>query len=174
MSTTYLWRVTKIVFIVAFTILFVRSFVIEPGKVDGISMEPNFIDSDFFLVNKFSLLLTSPKRGDVLQVYVPAFDEVVIKRAIGLPGETVTIKQNKVFITGADGVTLPLDEPYLKPYTVTDSADGTATSYGPLGSSEYFVLGDNRPNSTDSRVYGIIQRSTILGRVLTEIPFMSH
>ncbi len=148
------------------TILFIRSFIIEPGKVNGRSMENTFQDNNIFFMNKFVLLFTMPKRGQVVQVIEPNSRMVMIKRIIALPGETITIKQNSVFITGIDGIEKILSESYLKPGTITISPTKKATSYGPLSNHYYFVMGDNRSESKDSRNFGPIDRSHINGLVI--------
>lgn len=173
MSITYLWRVFKIATVLIFLIVFVRTFIVEPGKVDGVSMETNFIDNELFLVNKFALLFSPPERGQVIQIHREGTEHLVIKRVIGLPGETVTIKQNAVFISNGTEE-WKLSEPYLDDGIRTRSASKDMEVYGPMASDEYFLLGDNRPNSIDSRYYGLIPRSWILGSVVLDEPVSAY
>lgn len=166
MFKNYIWKTFKLTLAVTLSILFIRSLLAEPGRINGISMEPTFLDEDVFLVEKLSLLFAPPKRGQIMQIYLPEFNEVVVKRIIGLPGEQITIKQNSVFITNANQQTWKLDEPYLADNITTKSRFLVAETYPILKDFEYFVLGDNRADSSDSRSYGFVQRTDIFGRVL--------
>ncbi|HBK34140.1 TPA: signal peptidase I [Candidatus Uhrbacteria bacterium] len=163
----YLWKIFKLTCAITFAFIFIRSFVVEPGIVDGVSMEPNFFDSQVFFINKFDLLFHSPDRGDVVQASIPSLKEVVIKRVIGLPGEQVTIRLNQVFVTGMDGKTFLLGETYLPEGTVTRNWNGSAQTFDILKENEYFLLGDNRDESTDSREYGPVTRDHIFGLVFS-------
>jgi signal peptidase I len=166
MLSGYFWRVIKLSFTIVVLVVFWRAFVLEPGRVDGISMEPNFIDSELFLVNKFSPLFHEFIRGQVVQIYEPDTGYLIIKRVVALPGEQVTIKQNKVFVAGLDGKTMLVEEKYLPENLATFSKTGQAETYPKLGENEYFVLGDNRPYSSDSRFFGAVKRENIFGIVI--------
>ncbi len=121
--------------------------------VDGSSMQPNFETGQFVLVDRLSYLLAAPGRGDVVVLISPeAPHDDLIKRVIGLPGETVTIENQQVWVDG-----LLLDEPYIK---AAPRYSGTWT----LGPDEYFVLGDNRNNSNDSHAFGPVTRERVIGR----------
>lgn len=165
MSVKYIFKTVKIVVVVLFVIIFTRSLIVEPGVVNGRSMEPNYIDNNLFIINKFSLLIRKPVRGDVVQVVFSEEGEFVIKRIIGVPGDTVVIKNNRVYIQKDASEPALLDEPYLKDRTITRSVTKDATAYDRLGDDEYFVLGDNRGDSKDSRIYGAVSRSQINGLV---------
>lgn len=93
MKSFYLIKVVKIFAIFIFAILCLRTFIIEPGVVNGLSMDETFIDDEYFIINKFSLLFREPKRGEVVQFFNKNNDEMTIKRVIGLPGEKVFIKK---------------------------------------------------------------------------------
>lgn len=159
-------------FVVAVVMISIRAFVIEPGRVNGRSMEDTFIDENLFLVDKFTPLFIAPYRGNVVQIYDFNTNKVLIKRIIGLPGEVVTISQNNVFITGTDGVKYQLSEPYLKLNTITRTPTGATIEYPPVPSASFFVMGDNRTQSGDSRNFGPIHRSHIIGRVI-RLPFQN-
>ncbi|MFC1618023.1 signal peptidase I [Patescibacteria group bacterium] len=161
----YLIRLFTILLLLIVGVLFFRTFVIEPGIINGRSMEPAFFDDDVFFINKFSLLFTAPERGDIVQFFNEETGELSIKRIISLPGEKVIIKQNKVFIKDSAGNETELDEPYLAENTITTSASGEVEGFGPFPENEYFVLGDNREDSNDSRKIGPIHRTFITGRV---------
>lgn len=122
--------------------------------VDGASMEPTFYTSERVIVDRVTMLLGGPSRGDVVVLDSPRRDELLIKRVIGLPGETVTVQAGRVTING----TL-LEEPYVQEFCTYPSCNGTWE----LGPDEYFVLGDNRSHSLDSHLFGPVQRSAIKG-----------
>jgi signal peptidase I len=135
-------------------IFFMIRFAIENYRIEGYSMEPNFRDGQFLLINKVQYLFGHPERGDVIVFHYPANPKKnYIKRVIGLPGERVEIKEGKIVV---DGVTL--DEPY--PYNFADYDWGPVT----VGADEYFVLGDNRPESSDSHSWGMLPAKNIVGK----------
>jgi signal peptidase I len=121
-------------------------------KIDGQSMEPNLHDGEYVIVDKISYLLGRPQRGDVIVFYREGDPKDYIKRVIGLPGEIVEGVNGMVFVNGQ-----PLDEPYTAPGSQTFPSL-------PLGADEYFVMGDNRGNSQDSRSFGPIHTANIVGR----------
>jgi len=164
--------------------LFIRTFVVQAFKIPTGSMENNLLIGDHLLVNKFVfgpsqsrveraiLPMGTIKRGDVIVFKYPEEpDRDYIKRVIGLPGETVEMKAKKIFING-----VPLDEPYVHflepPNTETDVHETTSIDvrerYGPVTvpPNQYFVMGDNRDNSQDSRYWGFLQRDYIKGKAL--------
>lgn len=124
-------------------------------RVFGDSMTPNFHHGQYLVVNRLVYRLHLPQRGDVVIFRSPPNPEKeYIKRVIGLPGETVAIRKGRVFINGQR-----LKEPYI------DQVD-RSSSWGPspMGEDEYFVLGDNRDNSSDSRSWGMLPRENIIGK----------
>ena len=133
-------------------------YVIQPIVVDGISMEPVLEDGERLLMDKITYQFQEPKRYDVV-VFPFEEDVYYIKRIIGMPGETVQIKEEMVYI---DGQPLVDDDYGMEPIVQTGNADELIV----LGENEYFLLGDNRNNSLDSRytVVGNIKREQILGR----------
>ena len=122
-------------------------------RIEGFSMEPNFHDGQYLFVNRLVYLLHPPERGDVI-VFVPpsSTSRDYIKRVIGLPGDRVEIRDGQVFINGR-----PLAEPY--PLNRGSSSFGPAT----VGADEYFVMGDNRDYSSDSRAWGMLAANKIIG-----------
>jgi signal peptidase I len=162
--------------------LFIRTFVVQAFKIPTGSMENNLLIGDHLLVNKFVygstatpveraiLPMRAIGRGDVVVFKFPQEpDRDFIKRVIGLPGETLEVRNKKVYINGT-----PLDEPYVH-FLVPPSAEGqevAATdvreSYGPVTvpADQYFVMGDNRDNSQDSRWWGYLPRDLVKGKAL--------
>lgn len=144
--------------------LAVRYFAIQPYIVDGESMMPNYENREYLLAEKISYLFGEPKRGDVVVFRFPGNLSVnYIKRIIGLPGETVEISDNKVKIINKEhpnGITL--NEKYIPSNFKTNVPDNKLTKT--MRENEYFVLGDNREHSSDSREWGILPKSDIAGR----------
>jgi signal peptidase I len=138
----------------------IRVFIISPFVVDGDSMHPTFQNLDYLIVDEFLYNFSAPKRGDVIVFRYPSNPSIFyIKRIIGLPGETVSINHGVVTVIKEDASKITLDEPYIV------NEDATYTKNVSLGSEEYFVMGDNRPNSSDSRVWGPLPKKSIIGRV---------
>jgi signal peptidase I len=134
--------------------LFVYIFLVQPHRVKGESMSPNFEDGELLLTEKVSYRFGNPKRGDVIVFEAPVGNKVdFIKRIIGTPGDTVAVKNGEVSVNNSR-----LNEPYIKVETQGDEVRK-------LGADDYFVLGDNRGASSDSRVFGPIKKSVIRGRV---------
>ncbi|MFA7170068.1 MAG: signal peptidase I [Candidatus Paceibacterota bacterium] len=152
----------RVVIVSLIIIFIVRSFVIQPFFVKGASMEPNFEDGNYLIVNEIGYRLESPNRGDVIVFKYPNDpSEYFIKRVIGLPGESIEIKNNKITIYNAehlDGFVLD-ESAYLPSTTVT-----SGTIFETLGDTEYYVLGDNRIASSDSRRWGKLDNRFIIGK----------
>ena len=185
MSTTVhkstLREYTESIVIAVILALFVRTWIVQAFKIPTGSMENNLLIGDHLLVNKFIFGPTASsiertllpvrdiRRGDVIVFKYPDEpDRDFIKRVIGLPGETLELRAKKVYIDGQ-----PLDEPYvhfLEP--ASDSQETTSFDvrerYGPVRVPEgqYFVMGDNRDNSQDSRYWGFLPRHYVKGRAL--------
>ncbi len=121
-------------------------------RIEGQSMEPNLHDGEYVLIDKVSYALHSPERGDVI-VFLRPNERDFIKRIIGIPGDTVEIRAGQVIVNGK-----VLDEPYLNQPTRSDMPARMVEA------GRYFVLGDNRNNSSDSRSFGSIAAQDIVGR----------
>jgi len=151
----------KVVIISLIVIVGIRSFVIQPFFVSGKSMEPNFHDGDYLIVDEISYRLGDPKRGDVIIFQYPNNPkEFYIKRIVALPGEKIRIAENKITVyNGSNPNGFELDETYISPETLTNG-----DYLRELKNDEYYVLGDNRAASADSRVWGVLEERFIVGR----------
>ena len=150
--------------------LFIRFFIAAPYVVSGASMEPNFDNWHYLIVDRVSYDLGEPQRGDVIVFDLPQEGgRSLIKRVIGLPGETIVLEgQNVTVINENHPDGYALEEPYLDPANLIGENDMRVT----LGLGEYFVLGDNRRVSADSRIWGKLPREAIVGRALIRLyPF---
>jgi signal peptidase I len=160
----------ELLLIFVFIFLPIRLFIFEPFIVIGESMEPNFHNSDYLIVCKICVKLKEPTRGEVI-VFVPPVDskKYYIKRIIGLPNEKIIIRNNHIYIiNGKNPQGFTLNENYLKnlDYTMEDM------EYQ-LGPNEYFVLGDNRDESFDSRKWDRqLTKDKIVGKVIFRISFL--
>jgi signal peptidase I len=139
-------------------IFLVLRFAVQNYRVDGQSMEPSLHDQEYILVDKAAYLFHPPERGDVIVFEYPLDPQVdYVKRIIAIPGDTITIVGETVKV---DGVTL--NEPYI-------NKDDLFNPFGPIENrvvepGEYFVMGDNRGNSSDSREWGFVPRQNIIGK----------
>ncbi len=158
------FETVKTFLIVVGLALLIRTYLIQPFIVDGSSMVPTYHNSDYLLIDKLTYRFRDPKRGEVIVFHYPRDpNENYIKRIIGLPGETISIKGDLVTIKNSDnpdGVTLSED------YTnKTDGAAPFSTDVEmKLGDNQYFVMGDNRHASSDSRFFGALDQKYIIGR----------
>lgn len=158
--------IVEILLIFLFFILPIRFFLFEPFFVKGDSMEPNFHSWDYLIIDKLTYFFRQPQRGEVI-VFKPPFDDDIyyIKRIIGLPQERVLIEESKITIFNKEYPSgLVLNEPYVANHYTPGSID----IY--LKEDEYFVSGDNREVSYDSRKWGPLKKERIIGRVLFQIP----
>ncbi len=158
----FVWETVKVVVISLAIILPIRYYLVQPFFVKGASMEPNFEDGDYLLVDEISYRFSEPVRGDVIIFRYPEDkSQFFIKRIVGLPGETIEIKNNKVIIYNAQSPEgFNLKENYLSP-----EQDTLGNMLLRLDDNEYFVLGDNRLQSSDSRRWGPINETLVTGKV---------
>lgn len=154
-QTNWIRELIQLVLIVL-VVRVVMDTVLPRYVVDGASMEPNLHTSERLIVDRLTMLLGGPDRGDVVVLHSPRDEELLVKRVIGLPGETVTIHNGRVYINGE-----LLQEPYIAEFCTYGSCNGTWR----LGPDQYFVLGDNRSHSLDSHTFGPVERSAIQGVV---------
>ncbi len=159
------WEVAKIVIFALVIVLPIRYFLFQPFVVRGASMEPSFHEADYLIVDQLSYRFREPKRGEVVVFQYPENpSKRHIKRIIGLPEEEVVIEGENIFIQNEEEEFL-LEEDYLylpKSYNEDQFS---------LGKNEYFVVGDNRGASFDSRNWGPLPRENIVGKVVFQISF---
>lgn len=143
-----------------------RMFIAQPFIVSGASMSPTFETGQYLIVDQLTYHLEPPTRGDVVIFRYPEDpSKFFIKRLIGLPGETVEIQGQKVSIRDPKtGKSTTLDEPYLHDFNTRD--DYLTVTLGP---DEYFVMGDNRGASSDSRVWGAVPKKLMVGRAFVRL-----
>lgn len=158
-----IFKTIAVMFLLAFVI---RAYIVQTFVVEGQSMEPNFHDGEYLLIDKVSYRFKEPQRGDVV-VFISLEDQKLhfIKRVIGLPGEAVEITQNRIFINNNQ-----IQEDYLKRGEQTLIGDNFINDFKTvIPQDHYFVLGDNRQNSKDSRLIGLIPKQNIVGRAFIVI-----
>lgn len=162
----FIWETAKIIIISLAIIVPIRYYLVQPFFVKGASMEPNFEDGDYLLIDEISYRLNEPKRGDVIVFRFPENpSQHYIKRIIGLPGETVEVKNNRVKVYDKKYETgFVLAEDYL---SINQKTLGDQNLK--LGDKEYFVMGDNRLQSSDSRRWGAVPENLITGKAFLRL-----
>jgi len=159
-AALFFLELIKIAVLAGITIFVIRYFLFKPFYVKGQSMEPNFYESDYLIIDEITYRFRIPERGEVIVLKSPVSTDYYLKRIIAIPGERIKIENGKVIIyndTNPKG--LILDESYLNGMDTSGSLSLT------LGDDQYFVLGDNRGASFDSRRFGAISREDIVGKV---------
>jgi signal peptidase I len=142
--------------------LAVNRFVLTVGYEDNGSMETTYLIGDRYVIDLAVFRLTGVQRGDVVELTTPGTRRLIIKRVIGLPGDTVDCRDGRVWLNGA-----PFDEPYLSPDPDQSRTDDCTPTTVPA--HELYVLGDHRIVSQDSRTYGPISEDALHGRVLLRL-----
>jgi signal peptidase I len=159
-----LWLFLKFSIAAIVIALPVRWFVAQPFLVAGDSMEPAFVTNQYLVIDKLWYRFHAPERGDVIIMRYPLDpSKYFVKRIVGLPGETVSMAKGRLAVIGSRGKKKTLNEPYVE--TIVDDGVSTTT----LANDEYFVLGDNRAKSSDSREWGPLQKRFIVGRAYARL-----
>jgi len=163
----FAWELAKIAVIAFVIVAPIRYFLFQPFIVSGASMDPNLAHGDYLIIDEISYRFSTPQRGDIVVFdasFLPNYKgQRFIKRVIGLPGETVNVVNGQVQIIQGDKTTV-LAEKYL-PADLKTYRDRNVT----LGADEYFVMGDNREFSYDSRMWGAVIKKNIIGKALIRI-----
>jgi signal peptidase I len=152
---------TLLILLTSLTYLLVSRFVLQTVQVQGQSMVPTLHDEDRYFLNRWIYYFHPPQRGDVVVLKDPSDGDYAVKRIVGLTGDCIYLKSGRIYLNGRE-----LREPYLAPHTVTDTCGNVDEELILCGREQYFVLGDNRPNSFDSRIYGPVPRQNIVGELV--------
>lgn len=167
---TVFFTAIKFILVAFLVALPFKWFVAQPFIVSGVSMVPTFEQNEYLIIDKVSYHWDKPQRGDVIIFEYPLDPSYYfIKRIVGMPGETVAIDGVNVSITDSSGSTRTLSEPYISSLNPKKQHSTTTLARG-----EYFVLGDNRDESADSREWGPLQKKFIVGRALLRMYPFSH
>ena len=160
------WETVRFAILAVIIVIPIRIFIAQPFVVSGSSMVPTFEDGQYLIVNEISYYLGNPKRDDVVVFRNPNNTKIFfIKRVIGLPGETVDVNsaENKVTITNKEHPNgFSLDQSFIKNI-------GGIDAHVTLKDKEYFVMGDNRPASSDSRYWGTVSRNLFVGKAFLRL-----
>jgi signal peptidase I len=158
------WEIVKFALLALIIVIPIRTFIAQPFIVSGSSMVPTFENGEYLIVDEISYRLNEPRRGDVIVFRYPKdTSKFFIKRIIGLPNDTVIINGQTITIKNSEhpeGITL--SEPYVKNHS-TNEISST------LGEDEYYVMGDNRSASSDSRIWGTVPKKNIIGRAFLRV-----
>lgn len=155
----FILELIKIGLMAGLTIWLVRYFLFKPFYVKGQSMEPTYFESEYLIIDELSYRFREPVRGEVIVLRAPVVEkDFYLKRIVGLPGERVKVQDNKVIIYNEE---FPQGKLIEESYLTEDTPGSITTTLGP---NQYFVMGDNRDASFDSRRFGAIERKDIIGR----------
>lgn len=156
----FIWEIAKTVIIALAIVIPIRFYLFQPFFVKGESMEPTFENGDYLIIDEISYRLRDPQRGEVVVFRYPQNpNQLFIKRIIGLPGETIEVKNDIITISKDEDNIVLNESSYLFRNIVT-----TGDMKISLNEDEYFVMGDNRPFSYDSRRFGILSKKEIIGK----------
>lgn len=139
----------------------ISNCIVQSVTVSGPSMTPNLLNGGNYFVNRLAYVQSDPKHTDIVEVRDPQDGTLVVKRVIATPGESIYFKNGVVYVNSKR-----IFEPYLEPRTPTFAYEKSADEFICCGADQYYVLGDNRNNSTDSRTFGPVPRANILGKVM--------
>jgi signal peptidase I len=150
-----------VAFLATVSYFLISHYVLQSVQVVGASMWPTLHDADRYFLNRWAYDVRNPRRGEIVVLKDPTDGAYCVKRVVALPGESVYLKNGRLFINGKE-----LSEPYLPDGVKTFTPEKIQEEMVACGKDRYFVLGDNRNNSFDSRFYGPVSRQNILGVVM--------
>ena len=156
-----LFQISLLAFFALVSYFFVSHFFLQTVQVVGASMVPTLHDSDRYFLNRWAYFLHPPRHSDIVVVKDPTDGAFVVKRIVATPGESIYFKHGEVYVNGSK-----LKEPYLAYGTRTLTGEKVSEALVLCGRDQYFLLGDNRGNSFDSRYYGPVRRQNILGAII--------
>lgn len=162
-TRSFLSELIRFAIVAAIIVIPIRLFIAQPFVVSGASMYPTFENGEYLIVDELSYHLGEAERGDVAIFKYPLDQtKFFIKRIIGLPGESIAITNGVVTVTEVDGTVAELEEPYLQ--NISDENFSIT-----LETDEYFVMGDNRPASSDSRIWGALPEELLVGKAFIRL-----
>lgn len=139
----------------------ISHFLVQSVRVVGMSMQPTLHDSQLYLLNRWVLLFRAPHRSEIVVLRDPLDGGFAVKRVVAGPGDSIYLSEGRIYVNGKE-----LDETYLPPATPTFTSTSARDQLFKCHPGQFFVLGDNRGNSLDSRVYGPVPRRDILGLLI--------
>jgi signal peptidase I len=135
-------------------------YIVTAVVIKGRSMSPTLKDGDRYFLNRWRYVFMAPQRGEIVVIKDPGHHDFAVKRVVAKPYDWLNMKDGILYINGKR-----LEEPYLSSNTRTETADLTE-KWIQLGRDQYYLLGDNRSNSEDSRFYGVVHRKNIIGMII--------
>lgn len=163
------WEITRFALITLAIVIPIRTFIAQPFVVSGASMHPTFENGEYLVIDELSYYLRPPERGEVIVFRYPNdTTKHFIKRIIGLPGETIVIRENLAYLKTGETLKL-INQDYLDSTPTASPNLAIPETEKTLKSGEYFVMGDNRTQSLDSRSWGALPQKLITGRVLARL-----